>query len=215
MSLDSVSKTVVEEETEVFHLKKKIEELEKIIASFGIEERKKDTYSLDVLKEQYTIHQNYVKMRMASSKKLGVTIRFPCIPEDISENLVKFILHKKGDVTSRWNTEHGDLYSDIEGKQECKCFTSDGPLSFTPSSEWDVLYFLDAQKWLTNEFVLYKVNIKRSSTEWKNIKVNKTQTFEEQATMGRRPRINWTLLYPQVSHVCEKIFEGSIDSIFE
>jgi hypothetical protein len=41
------------------------------------------------------------------------------------------------------------------GFQECKCFTSDGPLSFTPSSNWDVIYFLDARDWLNDNFILY------------------------------------------------------------
>jgi hypothetical protein len=101
-----------------------------------------DTYTQDLLKQQYILHKAYVNGRINTTKKIGVKVRLPCIPEDISENIVKFILHNKlDDITSRWDCKNGDLQSEKEGKQECKCFTSDGPSSFTPSSDWDVIYW--------------------------------------------------------------------------
>ena len=174
-----------------------------------------DKYTKEILKQQYEIHKNYVISRKNSSKLLDFKIRLPCIPEDISENMIKFIIHKYGgDVTSSWNCK-GDLLSSIEGKQECKCFTSTGPISFTPSSEWDSIYFLDATEWLNDNdnFKLYKFPYKRTSNEWKNIKVNKNQTFEDQSLQGRRPRINWSGLYPQIKEKCDLIFEGSFEDI--
>jgi hypothetical protein len=170
----------------------------------------KDTYTQIVLREQYTLHKNYVETR----KKLGIRIRLPNIPEDISENTIKFILHKLGDTTSSWSCKKGDLLSKKEGVQECKCFTSDGPLSFSPSTNWDVIYFLDARKWLLNKFVLYKVNLRKSSDPWKSIQVSKKQTFEDQVKQGRRPRIGWNLLYPQIETYTKKVFEGSFEDIF-
>ena len=135
------------------------------------EEMSEDTYTKYLLKEQYALHKAYVIGRINTTKKIGVKVRLPCIPEDISENIVKFILHNKlKDTTSRWDCKKGDLQSEKEGKQECKCFTSDGPPSFTPSSDWDVIYFLDARNWLNDKFILYQVLLKRTSSEWKNIK---------------------------------------------
>jgi len=171
-----------------------------------------DMYTKEILKEQYEIHKHYVINRKNSSSLLSINFRLPCIPEDISENMIKFIIHKSGDVTSSWNCK-GDLLSSIEGKQECKCFTSTGPISFTPSSEWDSIYFLDATNWLSDSFKLYKFPYKRTSDEWKNIKVNKTQTFEDQSLQGRRPRINWSGLYPQIKENCSLLFEGSFEDI--
>ena len=171
-----------------------------------------DMYSKEILKQQYEIHKNYVINRKNSSSLLNINFRLPCIPEDISENMIKFIIHKNGDNTSSWNCK-GDLLSSIEGKQECKCFTSTGPISFTPSSEWDSIYFLDATEWLNDCFKLYKFPYKRTSDEWKNIKVNKNQTFEDQSLQGRRPRINWSGLYPQIKEKCDLIFEGSFEDI--
>jgi len=177
--------------------------------------KSEDTYSTELLKEQYYLHKSYVIGRINTTKKIGVKVRLPCIPEDISENIVKNIIHTKlNDNTSSWSCKKGDLESQKEGKQECKCFTSDGPLSFTPSSNWDVIYFLDARNWLNDIFILYRISLKRTSVEWKNIKVSKTQTFEDQTKQGRRPRITWECLYPQVESYCNKVYEGNFDNIF-
>lgn len=174
-----------------------------------------DSYTKELLKEQYILHENYVIGRINTTKKIGVKVRLPCIPEDISENIIKQIIHNKlNDKTSRWDCKKGDLYSQKEGKQECKCFTSDGPPSFTPSSNWDVIYFLDARLWLNDTFVLYRIPLQRTSTEWKNIRVSKTQTFEDQSKQGRRPRITWESLKPQIETYCSKIYEGTFDDIF-
>jgi predicted GIY-YIG superfamily endonuclease len=175
-----------------------------------------DTYTDVLLKEQYTLHKEYVKGRINTTKKIGVKVRLPSIPEDISENIVKNIIRNKlDDTTSTWDCEKGDLHSQKEGKQECKCFTSDGPPSFTPSSDWDVLYFLDARRWLDDKFILYRIPLKRTSTEWKSIKVSKTQTFEDQSKQGRRPRITWESLQPQIKEYCTKVYEGTFNDIFE
>ena len=174
----------------------------------------KDAYTSDLLKTRYLLHKTYVTESMKFSSQHGVKFRLPCIPEDISENMIKFIIHKKGDTTSSWDCGKGDLMSKKEGKQECKCFTSDGPPSFTPSSHWDVIYFLDARHWLEDKFVLYKVNLKRTSETWKNVNVSKTQTFDDQCKQGRRPRITWESLYPQIASHTEKIFEGTFEDIF-
>ena len=178
-------------------------------------EMSEDTYSKELLKEQYGLHKSYVKGRINTTVKIGVNVRLPCIPEDISENIVKTIIHNKlNDKTSRWDCKKGDLESQKEGKQECKCFTSDGPPSFTPSSYWDVIYFLDARNWLNDIFILYRISLKRTSEEWKKIKVSKTQTFEDQTKQGRRPRITWESLHPQIESYCSKVYEGDFDDIF-
>ena len=173
-----------------------------------------DTYTKELLREQYALHKSYVNGRIETTQKIGVKVRFPSIPEDISENIVKQILHKLHDKTSRWDCKQGDLHSKKEGKQEVKCFTSNGPCSFTPTSNWDILYFLDARNWLTDKFILYRIPLKRTSTEWKNIKVNKTQTFEDQSKQGRRPRISWDSLQPQIVNHCNKVYEGNFEDIF-
>ena len=172
-----------------------------------------DRYTVQVLKSQLNIHKDYVLTRMRTSKELNIKFRLPAVPEDISENIVKFIIHKTGDTSTKWGTTSGDLYSSVYGRQECKSFTSNGPLSFTPTSDWDVIYFLDMRRWLEDKYVLYSANIKRSSPEWMAIKINRNQTFADQSIPGRRPRISWESLYPQISKHCVKIYEGPIDHL--
>lgn len=74
-----------------------------------------DTYTEELVKDQYALH--LCKKKNKCNKKIG--IRMPSISEDISENLIKFIIHKKlYDTTSTWNCKNGDLQSQHEGKQE-------------------------------------------------------------------------------------------------
>jgi hypothetical protein len=177
---------------------------------------KADNYTKEILNEQYILHKNYINIRKESIKKSGIKVRLPSIPEDISENIIKYIIHNKlNDKSSSWNCKNGDLQSKKEGKQECKCFTSDAPTSFTPNkSIWDVIYFLDARKWLDDKFICYRIEIKNISNEWKNIKISEKQTFNEQCIQGRRPRISWSKLYPQIEPYCKKIYEGTFNDIF-
>lgn len=176
-----------------------------------------DKYTKEVLQAQYNIHKEYVEKRISLSKELKINFRLPCIPEDISENIIKFAIHKTGDKTCTWNHgKGGDLVAEHEDKTvkiECKCFTSSAPLSFTPSSIWETIYFMDATDWLENSFVIYKINLSNASDSWKQIKVNKTQTMEDQTKQGRRPRITWYALYPQISDYCEKIYEGTFEEL--
>lgn len=174
-----------------------------------------DTYTPELLTEQYRLHKSYVEGRINTTIKVGFKVRLPGLPEDISENIIKYIIHNHlNDRTSRWDCKSGDLQSQTEGKQECKSFTSDGPSSFTPSSDWDVLYFLDARNWLSDRFILYRVPLKRTSDQWQKIKISKTQTFDDQSKQGRRPRIIWDSLKPQIEPYCSKVYDGTFTDIF-
>jgi len=59
--------------------------------------------------------------------------------------------------------------------------------SFSPSEEFDELHFvrLDQRE---DKFYLYNLNM--SSDTLKQVKVNKTQTLEDQQRQGRRPRFS-------------------------
>ena len=98
---------------------------------------------------------------------------------------------------------------------EVKAFASDGPTQFGPDKKFSVIYFLDMRKCNVNRIVLWKVNLTNDSKEFKNIKINKTQTHSDQCQEGRRPRINWDSLYPQISEHCEKIYDGTFEEVFK
>lgn len=183
-----------------------------------------DKYDAPILKKRYTNFQNTYKEDEELIQN-GLPIRHQNTPEDITENIAKIIIRKfENDNSCVWckgvDKKHGltgDLYSNKYDKNapiEIKSFTSDGPSQFGPKKKFGVLYFLDLRKWLDDEIVLWKVNLTDTSNEFRNIKVNKTQTMGEQLLENRRPRITWDSLYPQISEFCEKIYEGPFENIF-
>jgi hypothetical protein len=173
-----------------------------------------DKYTEEILRNQYNNWLTWMRTQI-DLKELGLITRVGAgMPEHISENMIKFILQNKcDDASCTWRCA-GDLISKKEGKQECKCFISDGPLSFGPTCKWNFIYFLDSRKYSTNKFILYKINLTNTSDNWKSIKVKKNQTYEEQCKQGRRPRITWKSLYPQIKDYTEIVYEGSFEEIF-
>lgn len=187
-------------------------------------EKLNDNYDETILFGRFT---NFKNMYLSDEELIrnGLKIRHQNTPEDISENITKFIIRKyEQDKSCVWCKGvdkkyrlSGDLYSNKYQKTvsiEVKSFTSNGPSQFGPDKKFDVLYFLDLRKWLDNEIVLWKVNLNYASNEFKNIKVNKQQTMGEQILQGRRPHISWDSFYPQISDFCEKIYQGSFENIF-
>jgi hypothetical protein len=79
----------------------------------------------------------------------------------------------------------GDLSSPTIGKIECKYFSSTGPISFSPTSYFDYLFILDGTSLIgSGSLKLYKINIKATDDEWKQLKISKKDTFEKQALRG-------------------------------
>ena len=188
-----------------------------------------DNYSDEALKERFFLHKMYVESTFNWRHSHMIDqVRLPNMPEDISENIVKFIarniLNVQDCVWTKGATQEGDeeevitsgdLHSPTLGKLECKCFTSDGPLSFGPTENWNVLYFLDARDWLDDRFVLYVFEDTNESSVWQNVKVNKTQTYADQCKAKRRPRISWNSLHPQLGNKCVVAYDGTFDGIFQ
>jgi len=184
-----------------------------------------DNYNEEILIKRF---KNF-KLAYLSDQELinnGLNIRHQNTPEDISENITKFIIRKyENDKSCVWckgvNKKYGltgDLYSDKYDKNisiEVKSFTSIGPSQFGPDKKFSILYFLDMTKLFNyNEIILWKINLNYSSSEFKNIKINKNETMEEQFIKGRRPHISWNKIYPQIKEHCEIIYQGSFDNIF-
>jgi hypothetical protein len=185
-----------------------------------------DKYTQVVLETRYNMYRNNYIDTSEIIKKTGLPIRHQNPPEDVTENIVKFIINKyDNDTSCKWakSIKHktlkfsGDLYSDkysIDMPPEVKAFTSDGPSSFGPNKKFGVIYFLDMREWLNNKFILWKVNVSNDSPEWKNIKMNKTQTNEEQCKEKRRPHISWENIYSQIPEKCVKVYDGTFEDIF-
>jgi hypothetical protein len=184
----------------------------------------KDNYDEYILRSRFI---NFKNMYMNDEQLIinGLNIRHQNTPEDITENITKFIIiNYEKDMSCVWckgvDKKYcltGDLYSNKYEKSmpiEVKSFTSNGPSQFGPNKKFGVIYFLDLRKWLNNVIILWKVNLNYLSNEFNNIKVNKYQTMGDQLKEGRRPHISWDNIYPQIINFCEKIYEGTFENIF-
>lgn len=182
--------------------------------------------TLDHIKKMISCERERIYTYNSIADELGYELFRLCggLPEVLSENIIRLIIKfKLGDNTCTWSKEKkekkennsGDLVSEIDGRIEAKSFTSSAPLSFGPKERWDKLYFLDARKWLDDQFILYKLNC--TNQNFKNIRVNKKETYGDQIMTNRRPRICWNALKPQLCKgehgTFERIFSGSLDSI--
>ena len=187
--------------------------------------RSLDFYSPEILRKcYYRYKESYIELSEIK-KTTGLPIRHQNPPEDMTENMVKFIVRKyDNDPACVWSKGipkkyklTGDLYSPNYSKStppEVKAFTSNGPSQFGPSKKFGVLYFLDLRNWLNDEIILWRVNLTNESPEFANIKMNKTQTHKEQCDEGRRPHISWDNLYPQIQDSCVKVYQGTFENIF-
>jgi hypothetical protein len=178
-----------------------------------------DDITEDWLKRRFASVRRYTQETIELSSEVGGLIRLANIPEDLTENIVKFIIRNKlGDSSCVWCKgvgRSGDLHSDVEEFQEVKSFTSDGPCSFGPKKKFTVLYFLDLRKWLEDEISLFKVGLNNDSPIWKALKMNKAETFEMMAEDGKRPHIPWESIRSQMpGDVCVEVYRGTFEGIF-
>ena len=174
-----------------------------------------DNYNDFILRQRYELYKNVWISVNNIKETTNLPIRQQNPPEDITENIVKVIIRNyEGDISCKWAKAiglNGDLYSDkytIDAPIEVKAFTSDGPSSFGPKKKFGVIYFLDMRHWIENKLTLWKVDVNNESTEWKQMKMNKTQTNEEQCDEKRRPHISWDKIYEQLHDKCIKIYEN-------
>lgn len=153
-----------------------------------------DSYDLSVLKSRLTSYIQYLSNCIEHQHQ---NIRRPNFPEDISENIVKFVIREKIDKTVK-RSKTGDLESQLEGQIEVKCFSAVGPTSFGPTEKWSTLYFLDATRCLENYYTVYRIALSNNSDCWKNISINKSETYQDHCQQKRRPRINWNDIKKQL-----------------
>lgn len=142
-------------------------------------------------------------------------IRNPNFPSEISENIVRLALNKNLNVECNWNVKSGDLelYS---MKIEVKSFSSNGPTSFGPTENWDYICFVDCTEHMKCNFKVYIVEISNKNELWKNLTVNKKQTFENQCKQSRRPRLTFKDIKEQLelkSVQLWEIFDGNINDL--
>lgn len=162
---------------------------------------------IDVIDKNKQIEQQY-------SNILKNGVRKPIFPADISEHIIKIIHWKHTGILPNWNCKSGDLIVN-DKKIEVKAFSSTGPSSFGPSEKWDIIYFLDCKKYINKQFKIYRINLSNQDFVWKNIKINKSETYENVCKKGKRPRINFDKLIQQIpKKYYEVLFNDHLDLLY-
>jgi hypothetical protein len=144
------------------------------------------------------------QLAKGSNDRLVRNCRRPNFPEVLSEYIICCQLP---------GCERREFVGDLQqgsSRVEVKA-TVKGPISFGPRESWDVLYVLDCRN-DKEEFWLYRIPLSNIDDQWRQLKVSESDTFEMQATAGkRRPRITLDKLLPQVPH--ELVTHGSIPAL--
>jgi|APSaa5957512535_1039671.scaffolds.fasta_scaffold129449_2 hypothetical protein len=156
---------------------------------------------------------NEKKINLFMKKK---HIRLSNFPSHISENIAKFAIAKKYRIMPNWDTKIGDLVIDKLSKPihcEVKGFTSFAPTSFGPKEKWDRIYFVNGFENNLKRYKIYEIKLSNMSDIWKNIKINKTQTYFDQCEQKRRPRLSFKQLQSQLGNHCKLIFNGHISEL--
>lgn len=154
---------------------------------------------------------NYRFLQQINRKLSIKKCRMDNFPSHISENIVKFAILKKYNVMPNWDTMSGDLQL-FNMKIEVKGFSSNGPSSFGPTEEWDLLYFVDCTDFTNKNFKVYEIRLSNKSTSWKNIKVSKKETIHDQNIQKRRPHIQFSSIRSQIDQ-CTIIFDNNINNL--
>tara|TARA_B100001094_G_scaffold272595_1_gene278517 strand:- start:1884 stop:2669 length:786 start_codon:yes stop_codon:yes gene_type:complete len=172
-----------------------------------------DILDKKTLCELYQTYRNkmikYHEIEMRIGKYIG---RIEGFPDYISENIVLYALIKKN-IKCSWNTKSGDIYYYVDDgrvKGEVKC-AQNGPSQFSPTSEWDTLFFIDASDHLYGKIKIYMV--KNIYNIMQTIKISKTQTVKDQSDQGRRPRSDLNILLSDYIDNDKILFQGKISSL--
>ena len=144
----------------------------------------------------FKIYTDWLKL---SDQLSAIEARRVNIPEGLTESAfclemdaVRITGKLKGikGLSSKTVKTSFDAYSHITKKriQIKAASVPSAPSSFGPSSEWDILYYLDFYRkglW-DGKFDIYEI----SSKDIYSTKVNATQTLAEQQLEGKRPRFS-------------------------
>ena len=176
-----------------------------------------DSFTYDLLLACIENYNNAIKFENVMNKSLKKKkIRKTNFPSHISENIVKFAFYKTYKVMPTWDTDKGDLLLPQYSKRiECKgsINLSNGPPTFGPKEEWDYIYFVDGVETLDLKYKVYEIKLKNNSKKWKNMMVNKTETYHDHCIQGRRPRLTFDQISKNIGKDCKLIFDGHISEL--
>lgn len=196
----------IKEFTKSYNVKKKIKRIN-------------DSMTFSLLNECINNYINTIKNEKKINTLLKIKkIRLSNFPSHISENIVKYAILKKYKIMPHWDTKTGDLViNKIPKSIKCEIKgsldLSNSLSSFGPNEIWDRIYFVDGVKNNKKKYKVYEIKLSNCSNIWKNIKINKKQTFSDQCKQKRRPRITFKKLQIQLGKHCKIIFNGYLTEL--
>lgn len=193
------------------------ESKDKVLKIIKNKDKLKDSMSYDILLECIKMYNNQIIFENNMNKSLKKKkIRQTNFPSHISENIVKFVFYNIYKIMPTWDTDKGDLVVNEYSKRiECKGSINlyNGPPTFGSTEEWDYIYFVDGIETLNLKYKVYEFKIKNSSNKWKNLMVNKRETFYDQCKQKRRPRLSFEKICDQLKDEYRLIFNGHISEL--
>ena len=155
---------------------------------------------LDIYTESYhKINALNLKLNQGNKK-----IRHQNFNSEISENIAKFAYYKKYPEKGlpTWTTDKGDMT--LKGKQiEVKGFMSDGPSSFGPTEDWDIILFVDCRDFDSKKFIVYEINLSNKSDSWRNI-ILSGSLFKDKNNVPDLPEDLDSLKTIELKELCQK-----------
>jgi hypothetical protein len=147
-------------------------------------QKKLDLITVDKARFNDAVKQYFLWKELDSSIR-GSATRGVNFPETISEALCCYVMGFK------WNKGSGgdavDTGTDRIIEMKATSNWDSDTTSFSPDEQFDALFFLRLDK-RNDTLYIYDTGI--DSDALKEIKVNKTETLEEQQLAGRRPRFS-------------------------
>lgn len=132
----------------------------------------------------YDAIEMYFLWKELDQRIRGSATRGINFPETISEAMACYALGFQWNKGSGGDARDNDLIIEFKATSNWDLDTT----SFSPSENFDKLYFLRLDKRKDELYIIYDTDI--NSEQLKNIMVNKSETFEQQQKAKRRPRFS-------------------------
>ena len=174
----------------------------------------KDNMTLELLERCIDNYNNTIMMEKQINTHLSKKkIRQSNFPSHISENIAKFAICKRYGIMPTWDTEKGDLFINSQLEVKGSIDLHNGPPTFGPTEVWSHIFFVDGVDTQLKKYKVYHFPLSNDSDKWRNLKVNKTETYHDQCIQKRRPRLSFKQIQSQLPNECTLIFDGHISQL--
>ena len=166
---------------------------------------------IESIKMLFGVYMNYCEA-VETINQSGVyeykKFRKPNFPSELSEQFVYLLLNKKQGLDCKWDKKTpGDIDiiddDDKIKKDEVKCFSSDGPITFGPAEPWNILHLVDATEVITGNIKIYEVQMSNISDDWKNLILSGSDDIDYEDTILDEIELN-KKTKEQLKELCRK-----------